>query len=77
MSAVAKVLEKIKDKLTPKERVVLVYAYGMDCPYPSTIPEIAQLFGEKQEHISKVLESIFKKCPIETQTILNLRKAEV
>ena len=73
MPAITQVLEKIQDKLTPKEKVVLVYAYGMDCLSERTIPEIARTFGNRQEHILEILENIFKKCPLETATILNLR----
>ena len=66
--------KKIKDKLSPKQRVVLIYTgeFGNTCR--RSIGEIAQLFGVNKEYVLDVLKSTYEKFPKEVSTILNLER---
>lgn len=75
MQTATKTFDKIKDKLTPRQRVVLIYATGYDQSYSRSIEEIAQSFGNNKEYILEILNKTLEKFPTEVSTILNLEKA--
>ncbi len=66
--------KKIKDKLTPRQRIVLLYAGGLENSYRRSLEEIAQLFGVNREFILLLLKGALKQFPNEVSTILNLDK---
>ena len=67
--------KKIKDKLTPRQRIVLIYAGRYENQYQKSLEEVAQLFGVNREFILLLLKSAYKQFPNEVSTILNLGKS--
>lgn len=75
MQSSKEAFEKIKDKLTPRQRIVLLYAGRYDNQYQRSIEEVAQLLGVNKEFILLLLKGALKQFPNEVSTILNLRKS--
>ncbi len=75
MQSPKEAFEKIKDKLTPRQRIVLLYAGRYDNQYQRSIEEVAQLLGVSKEFILLLLKGALKQFPNEVSTILNLRKS--
>ena len=47
-------IEKVLNKLTPREREILKYRMGLDGEYPHTLEEVGTIFGVTRERIRQV-----------------------
>ncbi|MEF3244699.1 MAG: sigma-70 family RNA polymerase sigma factor, partial [Caldisericaceae bacterium] len=47
-------IEKVLDKLTPREKEILKYRMGLDGEYPHTLEEVGTIFGVTRERIRQV-----------------------
>jgi len=66
-------IEKVLNKLTPREREILKYRMGLDGEYPHTLEEVGTIFGVTRERIRQVEAKAKRKL---SQYLKQLEKEE-
>ena len=59
-SSINEVMDRIKNKLTPRERQIIIYRYGIGCN-PKTQQEIAKIFNISRSYVSRIEKAALKK----------------
>ena len=58
---IARVLAYVKDKLTDRERRIIVMRYGLDNTQPATQREVAEKLGISRSYVSRIEKNVLER----------------